>query len=248
MSNIMQIDFLPQKFRERYDVRYQRLWRITVAALFLGVVGGTAALQHWLRADAEEQLEAIANPHVTALRINKELSQVYEELDREKRQAALLTYLRHPWPMTRLLNQTLTPLEPSIALESLEVTLQSVGTTPGRGDAPNRRNGKSEMPEQPGAQADLEELRHRYDGRRFFIRLEGTTRDLDAFHRYVGKLALMPLFEHVEIARLEHRDGDEAGVEFSVQIQVRPGPGQAAVDAARKEQARQQQEGQPWRR
>ncbi len=245
---MMQIDFLPQKFRERYDVRYQRLWRITVASLFIGVVGGTATLQHWLRCDAEERLEAIANPHVTALRINQELSRVYRELDRQKRQAALLTYLRHPWPMTRLLDQTLTPLEPSIALESLEVVYQPVGSAPGLQDVPNRRKAPSETEEKEGAQADLEELRRRYDGRRFLIRLEGTTRDLDAFHRYLGKLALMPLFEHVEIGRLEHLSGDEAGVEFSVQITVRPGLGQVVVDPARQEQARQDQEGQPWQR
>ncbi len=244
----MQIDFLPQKFRERYDVRYQRLWRIAVALLFIGVVGGTAALQHWLRKDAEAQLEAIANPHVSALRINQELSRVYQELDHQKRQAALLTYLRHPWPMTRMLNQTLTPLEPSIALESLEVTLQSMGTTARLEDVPTRRNRQDETTEQPGAQADLEELRRRYDGRRFIIRLEGTTHDLDAFHRYVGKLALMPLFEHVEIARLEHFDGDEAGVAFSVQITVRPGLGQTTVGSERQDQARTQQEGPSWQR
>ena len=245
---MMQIDFLPQRFRERYDVRYQRLWRITVAALFLGVVGGTAGLQHWLRSDAEERLEAIANPHVTALRINQELSRVYRELDRQKRQAALLTYLRHPWPMTRLLDQTLTPLEPSIALESLEVTLQPVDAAPRLEDAPSRRIVEGEKEEVVGAQADLEQLRRRYDGRRFLIRLEGRTRDLGAFHRYLGELALMPLFEHVEIGRLEHLAGDERGVEFSVQITVRPGPGQAVVDPVQKEQAREQQEGQPWQR
>ncbi|HHM11924.1 MAG TPA: hypothetical protein ENJ16_00100 [Planctomycetaceae bacterium] len=245
---MMQIDFLPQKFRERYDVRYQRLWRITVAALFIGVVGGTATLQHWLRCDAEERLEAIANPHVTALRINQELSRVYRELDRQKRQAALLTYLRHPWPMTRLLDQTLTPLEPSIALESLEVVYQPIGSAPRLQDVQNRRKAPGETEKKAGAQADLEELRRRYDGRRFLIRLEGATRDLDAFHRYLGKLALMPLFEHVEIGRLEHLAGDEAGVEFSVQITVRPGLGQVVVDPARQEQARQDQEGQPWQR
>ncbi len=245
---MMQIDFLPQRFRERYDLRYQQLWRITVATLFIGVVVGTAALQHWLRCDAEERLEAIANPHVTALRINQELSRVYQELDRQKRQAALLTYLRHPWPMTRLLDQTLTPLEPSIALESLEVVQQAISPAPRLEDAPNRRNAPSETEEKAGAQADLEELRRRYDGRRFLIRLEGQTHDLGAFHRYLGELALMPLFEHVEIGRLEHLAGDEGGVEFSVQITVRPGPGQAVVDPIRKEQARQQQEGQPWQR
>ncbi len=243
----MDIDFLPEKFRERYHVRYQRLWRVGVTLLFVGIVGGSASLQRWLRQDAQRQLDELTSTHVAALKINRQLASLYDRIDREKRQAALLTYLRHPWPTTQLLNQALSPLERGLTIGSLRLYAQHTAppSAQQRGAtavAPQNKNSERKS----GAEQDLKTLRARYDGRRYVVEISGVTRDLDAFHRYVGKLALMPLFEHVEIARLETASPSDRQVEFLIRIEILPGPGQTGNLPPR--QARLREEQARWQR
>ncbi len=226
---MIDIDFLPDKYRERYHVRYQRIWRITVTALFAGVVIGSATLQHWLRYDAEQRLEKITTTHVESLKINQRLSVLYRQLDARKNEAALLTYLRHRWPTTQLLQHALVPLEQGIRLDRVRVFGQVIDPQAARRlGRPDRARDSSTKEREPAMVRDLELLRGRYDSRVTILEISGVADDLAAFHRYVGKLAIAPLFQRVEITQLESKaeGGDSERTEFRVRIEVKPGPGQ----------------------
>ena len=117
-----QIDFLPNRYRERATQRRAHLWRVAVIALFGTVVAGTAVFQAKWRRDIQRQLAQIEPQHAIALEQSARFDQLQREYSQVEDKAALFVYLEHPWPRTQVLSQITRLLPASVVLSKVRVS------------------------------------------------------------------------------------------------------------------------------
>ncbi len=218
------IDFLPHEYREKYAVRYQRLWRLLVLLVFGGTVGAATGVQVWVNRGIEKRLEETEPKYRVALEQSRRLGALYRQIDQHKDRAALVALLERQWPLSRLASGCFRPVDPSIALESWRLS-RKTETRP-RSNTPRRRRTASRSTQAestPAARADLHQLYDELKKTRFQIELVGAARSLPSLYRYLGTLSTHPLFDHVELTRLESEERPDrpALVHFQIEIAVR---------------------------
>lgn len=233
------IDFLPQKYRDLYAVRRRHLWRLSVLMMFAVIVGGAAAIQHWMKRDARSQLARVAGPHMKAIAINQQLVKINGRLSTARHTAELVTYLRHPWPRTQLLAEIVRPLTDDITLTNIQLTAEAEANQ----RQPNRRarrrllDEEGEAKGQP-AERDLKELRDEFDNAGTTVYVSGVATNMASLHSYLGLLGVSSLFRKTELASLESMEGDfnQEASRFRIRIVVRPGYGQPQGPTPQKKQ------------
>jgi len=230
---ILSINFLPNEYRERGDVRKKTLWQTLVLLVFGGVVAATVLFQLDQRRAARAQVAAIAGPYAFAQARVKKLEQLQNELRRERQTAALLVYLQHPWPRTQILMAATKPLPASVTLEELQV----VRETP---DLVANERTQDTLPRRPAQQQeeevllvpppvrDQEALRAENDSLRVVVLLTGVTQNTEELHAYLVQVLKSPLIDQADLKSLEGiEDESQAGKSrFAVVLKVTPGFGQ----------------------
>ncbi len=224
---MLDIDFLPAQYRRRRASQQATPWRAIVILAFFGLVGVAAFGQFRQHAALRAELEMIEPQYDQAARTSAQLGSLQDELKHARAAAELLTYLRHPWPRTQLLDALLRPLPDQIVLLELEMGTEvpalrrprDRGRPPGGGD-----DSQADAALTP-AERDLANLREQYDDLRTVIRFTGATDDSAALHRYLGALARAKLFRSAELESIESIDGAGGAVRFSAVVSVRPGYG-----------------------
>src|SRR5437763_1826147 len=108
-TNMQNIDFLPQKSREQTAQRKARRWRMLVVVGFGLVLAVGAYGQQLLRKKAVEQLAQVRAEYDVSTAQAARLAGIETELRRERTKADLATYLRHPWPRTRIIDAAIAP-------------------------------------------------------------------------------------------------------------------------------------------
>jgi Tfp pilus assembly protein PilN len=228
-TNILpEIDFLPAEYREKRVRLQMQPWRLVVSTGLLALVALTAGIQHQRRQHAAEQLASIAPQYEAALKESTRYGQLQTQLAVARAEADLFTYLRYPWPRTRILDAILAPLPEEICLEELQIYQEANRERSGR--EPVDKTAEQKRKKMPPAVRDLVQLRQQYDKQQNLVVLTGTTREMAALHRYLGELAKMPLFAKAELASIETdtksaKQADEQH-RFSATLIVRPGYGQ----------------------
>ncbi len=224
---MLDIDFLPAQYHRRQARKRSKPWHAVAVLAFVGLVAVAAVGQQRQRRLLRAELDLLTPQYEQAAAVNARLAEVQASLNEARAEAALIAYLRHPWPRTQLLRALLEPLPEDILLTELEISNEQPTATrlperrPQPGDADKTRAALTP------AERDLADLRQRTDPLQTVIRLAGTTSDGAALHHYLGQLSHRSLFRKAELESIERIDGEaDQGVRFRASVVVRPGYGQ----------------------
>ncbi len=224
---MLDIDFLPAQYHRRQARQRSKPWQAIVLVAFVGLVAFAALGQYRERRRLRSELEQIEPRYEQAIAQRAKLDTSQHELRAVRAEAALLTYLRHPWPRTQLFQALLTPLPDEVVLAKLEISGEGRLVQKSPEQRPPQTTSESEPSSDTPAERDLAELRQKVDGMETVIRLSGTTSDGAALHRYLGELARNPLFRKAELESIESANGGAGELpKFDATIVVQPGYGQ----------------------
>lgn len=225
-----EIDFLPDQYHQKHIYRHAKPWQIMVVTSFLGLLVIVTISQNIHRRLVERELAELAPAYETALNQKQQLINAQTQLKRMEIEAELITYLRHPWPRSRLLSGLLTRLPGEITLHQLQVTREAGNTA-----APTDRRPATTLeisPEQqksiPPAQLDLQLLHSQLEGKQTVVILNGVTTDSAALHRFLDDILSNSLFTKTELGLVTSQNnsaGEE--IQFNAKIFVKPGYGQS---------------------
>ena len=222
------IDFLPAEYRQKYARRMSYGRRLVAATLVVATMVAAAWSQRYRRRQVEAELARCEPARAAAVQTQDALSELQGRLQLARASAELFTYLRHPWPRTRVLAGLLGPLPDEIAFEQLRIEREALsGAQAARGLSWARSEG-DEGPSAGLAPAtrDLTRLREEFDSRQIVVTIVGLTTESAALHQYVGELGREPLFSKAQLHSIEADKSDPTRIRFSVTVMVRPGYGQ----------------------
>jgi len=222
------IDFLPISFREVRSHQQTKAWRVVVLGFFLVLVIAATWYQHSLHGAAKQELESLVPLHAQAELQTKRLAELQAEVQATGAEAALITYLRHPWPRSQLLQAVLTPLPDSIRLDRLNIFRDEavVESAAVKARAARAKPGEAEVVKLPPVETDLASLREAIDPRPTVIELEGVASDVPALHRYLADVARHELLSSAEIGSIETDPDQPKSAKFTARVVVLPGYGQ----------------------
>jgi len=224
------IDFLPAEYLHNHARRQWQPWRVFVVLLFSALIAAAAFGQHHRRSRLEADLAAIAPRRQAAAEQNRVLGELQSQWRVARADAELFTYLRHPWPRTRILGALLAPLPEEITFEQLEIRRQTPAGRPyvERLSRSEQEEQEAQLASQPPAARDLKQLRDQFDARQTVVTINGRSSQSAALHRYLGELGGEELFSKVELASIEsEQTGADETLRFCATLVVRPGYGQA---------------------
>ncbi|MFW5693433.1 MAG: PilN domain-containing protein [Thermoguttaceae bacterium] len=223
---MLDLDFLPAQYRRRQARKRSKPWHAVVVLAFLGLVSLAAVGQHRQLRSLRAQLALLEPRYEHATAVSAQLAQVQESLKEARAEAALFTYLQHPWPRTQLLRSLLEPLPEELFLTELEIA-NELPTAASSSEPPLQpKRDENAMDALSPAERDLAELRQRNDALQTVIRITGSTDDGAALHGYLGELSSRSLFRQAELESIESMEGaSPAGVHFRATVVVRPGYG-----------------------
>lgn len=226
---IPEIDFLPAEYREKRVRLQMQPWRLVVSLGLVALVTLAAATQYQRRLRVTAELTLVAPQYEAALKQNRRYGELQTELAAARADADLFTYLRYPWPSTRILDALLAPLPEEVVLEELQIHHESKRERGWSGAAVDKAT-EEKQKKMPPAARDLSQLRQQCDTRQTMVLVTGTTRETAALHRYLGELAKTPLFAKAELASIEKDSksvkNTDNQLRFSATLVVRPGYGQ----------------------
>lgn len=223
------LDFLPLQYRQKHAWRQSQPWRIVVVAIFLMLLVAAAFSQHSRQSRAEQELANTVPQYELVIAQNRQLSRIHSRLQAAEERAELFTYLRHPWPRTRVLVALLSPLPQEISFEELRIRRgEPQSRAASRGQSRMELSAEEDLSATlPPAVRDLRRLRDEWDKMKTIVSISGTTRDSAAVHRYLGQLGKSDLFDKVELDSMEEAEDAPADQSrFQATLVVRSGYGQ----------------------
>jgi Tfp pilus assembly protein PilN len=220
--NIKQIDFLPERYREREKQRHSQAWRSLVLVLFGGAICAVTAMQIYECRQLQHQLDDAMLGYQAVQADDERLANLQQAQRDAQAQAQLLTFLRHPWPRSQILGQLTAPLPDEVVLDRIRLVRETARDAASAA-APTVTDAPTATIQNLPAESDLIRLRDETDKSRIVVLLDGTTSDDAALHSYLGRLAREPLWERQELTSLE---SSERGLHFTIRIEVRNGYGQ----------------------
>jgi len=226
---MLDIDFLPPEYHQRRTQRHAKPWRHVIVVVALLVVAALASVQRVQRNRVQSELSVVVPLYDKLLADQKRLGELKTRLGGLRHDAALLAYLRHPWPKTRLLATLLDPLPEGVRLEQCTVARETPPPLPSPGDEtrPRTSSEPKDLSKLAGAERDLHRLREEYDKTRTIIRFHGSADNAEVLHTYIGHLTKKPLFVRAELESLETvGTGETARARFRGVAVVRPCYGQ----------------------
>jgi len=219
------VDFLPVAYREQNAMRRARMMRLIAGGVVAWGIALAALIQHqnWQRAD--RKLQEILPQHAAAEALHKRLAKLQEDLKQADHRARLVTYLKHPWPRTRILEAVFAPLPQQITVR--ELTLTRTEHDKRLGQLAQALPDEEKMPEP--AHRNLARLRTHFDAATTTVLLEGNTADVSQLHAYMDELAQHPLIEKAELRSIQHNTGVLGGSDFRLRIAVSRPHGQGPL-------------------
>ncbi len=223
------VDFLPIEYRQEHAKRHWKLWRVLVVVGFGAILSVAALGQYRLRAHAQAELDALLPKYQTALDQSKELAWIQADLKAARTCAELYTYLRFPWPRSRILAALLEPLPEGITFDQLDIGQQKFairGSAKKKLSRAEREAEKEKLDKLSPAEQDLRRFHEESDHSQTVVTISGTTTDDAALHKYLGGLNQASLFSNASLSSIEADDNNPAGtMRFNATVVVRPGYG-----------------------
>ena len=211
------VDFLPAKYRDMSTRRNIKLSRVLVVGVIaLGLVGA-AVMQHKTHSGLVTKLETIDPLHKTAVRNSQELKATNAEFESEQKTAALITYMKHPWPRTQILSAVMKPLPEGISLDHVMIGREEMAPekaiiqTGRRKKRVSKRNEEAEAAKLDPAERDLKSLREQPDKTQTVVTVSGRTQDRAAMYYYLSQLGESTLVVKAELKSVESVDQGQRG-------------------------------------
>lgn len=227
------IDFLPQRFRERRAQQQNRVWGMSVCVAFGSMIAVAFVGQTAMKLRAQQQLEVVDQQYQQAQSAQQSLNQLRQKMVLADADAELITYLRHPWPRTQLVARLTHSLPNSVVLRKIQLLRDDAKpTTIVPGVIKPTAEPTTAAPTLTPAQRDLKRLRDENDVPKTVIQLEGDTTEITALHAYLNVLANDRLFAQAELTSIESspdapmKPGQSQRSKFLARLTVRPGYGQ----------------------
>lgn len=242
MHAIDKIDFLPESYRLQHSERRSLAGRLIVVGCAIALIAAASWSQWHARRQIANELARAEGHYEQAAMQSDGLLSLQSQLDAAKARAELLTYLRHPWPTTRVLAVLFEPLPESATLESVSLRRQRAS-----GSAATRRDplpGETPETAAPTSPAEasrnvLRELRQQYDERLTTVSLAGRTLDSAELHEYLAELDRLAMVARAQLRSLESVDaGGGEAFRFSVDVELVPGYGQQGGPRTEQQAAR----------
>lgn len=221
-----ELDFLPAAYRQQQTRRAWFSQRLLVVALFVGLLAAAAGGQFYRRAQVQAALAALAPQCDQAQRLSVQLATLQTELHAAETGAELQTYLRHPWPRSRLLAALAEALPNEIRFHEIRIGHETPpgGEVAERTPRPSAAAQEQQQAKLTPAERDLAWLRETYDRGQTTIRLMGRSAEIASLYQYLEKLARNDLFVKADLLSLTQQA--EGGAQFQALVTVRPGYGQ----------------------
>jgi hypothetical protein len=233
------IDFLPTRYHERQAAHSATLARwMLLAGLALGTVP-LAAFQYLDHQHAVQTAAEIDPIYEQTERLTKRLSTLEAEIQKARGEAALLVYLGHPWPRTKVLAEIRSPLPQSVQLTSIRLAKEfkaSENPEAGRPRGtlrPSQRQQQQSTDVGPPPVADLRKLAEEQEQHDHTVTLEGVTLNTTELHGYVARLRIGGLFVKSELRSLESLPGQELARAQKFQIRLVLAPGHGKLPASK---------------
>jgi len=215
------IDFLPERYRQATRRRRTTYWRGVVAALFVMVFAACAAGLANVQTRVRYEHQQVSARHAQAVLREAALKQKESHLAEMKLLAELVTFQRHPWPRSRIVNHLLAPLPKSMVLEKLHIVGEQRAVAPG-GETYSEAGAEVDK----SIATDLAELKQSAERIDVVVRLEGLTNDHLELHGYLQTVSRGGLFTSAEVEQIEAlRDHPFATDRFTARVVVRSGWG-----------------------
>ncbi len=216
------IDFLPERYRERDLNRKAAAWQYALLLGFGGLLMAATAGQFVIKRSLEASVVELKQPCIDAKLKREQVKLLEKRLGNKEDVAALYTYLRHPWPRTQILSRITNPVPESVTLAGIEILQQQ----------PNRsaisKSERRDDKQAGSATTDLKDLQSSNDAARVIVRVRGTVSNTAALNEYVRQLGESPLFRNVSISSLQSQTaGDKTLTSaFELTVVILPGHGQ----------------------
>lgn len=220
---LIDIDFLPEKYREENARRKEKGWRYVVIGVFSVLVLLAGSLQQTLRHNLAAELKLVGQQHESAETRMSRLTQLQKDQIHERRRAELVNYLNHPWPRTQILAAVVEPLPKSIRLSEIRLSHEAQQQPGARAERASSKlaAATTSAPAKDPVQQDLEQLRSEGENRATMVTLSGETTDLAALHFYLGKLGEHRLIAKAELRSLERSQRDAERSLFRARLTIR---------------------------
>jgi hypothetical protein len=204
------VDFLPAQYRDLSARRNIKLSRFVVVGAIILALVGTAVTQSHLHRQLVAEVDGVKPLHESAELLSQELKDTQTQLANESKMAALVTYLRHPWPRTQLLAVVMDPLPETLSLDQITISEQAIeakvaATQTSRiKRAPvNSAKATADADKLLPAERDLKQLRETTGTMQTVIIIAGRTRDRAELYKYLGRLGESDLIVKAELKSLE---------------------------------------------
>jgi hypothetical protein len=230
--SVPQIDFLPASYRQLASERRERVWRVATAIVTVVAIC-TASLARYLeRRSAQSELGALVSGHERAEDLNAQWTDIRQREAKANAEARLATYVRHPWPTSRMLSAVVGPLPESIRLTELKIVQEAEdASSPPPAAAHPGAAKPDEVDKRLPVERDLEQLRAECNREHTVMQLTGEGADSESLHEYIGGLSRSNVVKSAELQSLQTtnvRGSEESArlVQFHARVVLRPGYGQ----------------------
>src|SRR5690606_38175648 len=115
------IDFLPNRYRETYAARAAVVRRWPIVLGLASIITPLAIYQYVTHRSVVMSVVQVEPEFLVAQQKSKQLADLRAKLELARGQAALLVYLDHPWPRTRILAALQEPLPESVRLTNIQM-------------------------------------------------------------------------------------------------------------------------------
>ena len=121
------IDFLPSEYHQGHARRKSHDRRILLVTLLAAIMAAVAWSQRYAAGRLKAKLADCEPARAAATQTKAALGDLQSRLRLARTSAELITYLRHPWPQTRIVAALLGPLPEEIRFEQLQIARQAAG-------------------------------------------------------------------------------------------------------------------------
>lgn len=228
------IDFLPARYREGYAARAAVVKRWTLVLGISVIITPLAIYQYLIHASVVHSFVLVEPEFMQAQAKSQYMTRLEADLELARGEAALLTWLNHPWPRTQVLAQVHSRLPQSVRLTGVRLTKESKALASGQQGGRNRaarRAAESEVDAaaatRPAAEKDLLRLHDQLAQHDTIVTLTGVTYSTTELHTYVALLRATTLFSKSELRSVESQPGQELSKAqtFEIRLVLSPGHG-----------------------
>ena len=218
-----EVDFLPDSYHRNQRRREKKIWRCSLAVMFLAlIVLGTTGQRRELihlqqnRCDLQKQVSDATAQLAKPDELRKEMAHLDAKAD-------LVTHLRLRVPTTRILAAVANSLPRFVALTEYRSTRDTIDSkSSSRPQPPKKKQDEANTPEKQPEQLDLEQTQENAQRTGLFVSLVGIAPDDVAISRYLATLEATGIFDEVQLLYTDqHAHGDHRLRKFEVRLRVK---------------------------